>query len=116
MTPDQVTLAKNALGQMKTISVQASLPHNAYSLSDLLAQNDILDASISLADLTATGFSRDGLAALDALARSFRQHASQNSRLASNSTVAKMIAGQMIAQWKGRTPASLTAPDHDAFG
>lgn len=79
MTPDQVTLAKNALGQMKTISVQASLPHNADSLSDLLAQNDILDASISLADLTATGFSRAGLAALDALARSFRPQASQNS-------------------------------------
>lgn len=116
MTPDQVTLARSALAEMKTISVQAPQPHDADTLSDVLARNDILVATISVAELTATGFSRDGLAALDGLARSFRSQGGQNSRLASNATVAKMISGQMIALWKGRAAASLTTEDYDAFG
>ena len=116
MTPDQATLAQSALAQMKTISIQAPQPHDVDSLSDLLARNDILNASISLADFTATGFSRAGLAALDALAQSFRPPNSRNSRLASNATVAKMIAGRMIEQWKGRTSDSLTTADYEAFG
>src|SRR5579864_3166918 len=100
MTAEQVILIQRALAHMRTISIEAPQPHDAESLSKFLARNNIVDASISVADLTATGFSRDGLAALDALARSFRPQDNQNSRLASNATVAKVIARQMIAQWK----------------
>ena len=38
---------------------------------------------------------------------------SQNSRRASNATLAKLIAGEMIRAWAGRTSPSLAQPDFD---
>jgi hypothetical protein len=112
MTPEQIALVQKAVSEMRTISVQSEQPHSSDSLSDLLTKNGILSASISLSDLTATGFSRAGLVALDALAKLYRPQGGANNRLASNSTVAKMLSGQMISLWKGKSPDSLASADY----
>ncbi len=113
MTPEQTTFARDALAGMKTISVAASQPHSADSLSELLQRNDIQNASINLQTLTATGFSRDAIKAIAALAKSFRPASDQNSSKASNATLAKFIGGEVISRWQTHQAVSLNTTDFD---
>lgn len=113
MTPEQITLSRDALAGMKTVSVAAPQPHSAESLSDVLQRNDVHNASINLRTLTATGFSRDGVKAIIGLAKTFRPSSGQNSYKASNATLAKFIAGEIITLWKTRSAASLSVADFD---
>lgn len=100
---------------MKTISVAAPQPHSADTLSDLLERSGIKNASVDFLNLTATGFTKAGIAAIATLAASFRPSLSVASRAASNATLSKFIAGTIIATCRCRTPASLTAADFDQF-
>jgi len=113
MTPEQMSLARDALAELKTVSIAAPQPHSAESLSDLLQRNGIQNASIDLKTLTATGFSRDGMKAIVDLAKTFRPASSQNSHKASNATLAKFIAAEIITHWKTSSAASLTTADFD---
>lgn len=115
MTPEQMSFLRDALTEMRTVSVAAPQPHSAESLSDILQRNDIQNGSIDLKSLTATGFSHAGIKAIIGLAQTFRPIASQNSQKASNATLAKFIAAEIIAHWKSRSTSSLTAADFDRF-
>ena len=101
-----MSLSRDALAGMKTVSVAAPQPHSAESLSDVLQRNNIQNASIDLKTLTATGFSRDGMKAIMDLAKTFRPASSQNSYKASNATLAKFIAVEIITHWKKHSAAS----------
>lgn len=115
MTPEQVTLACNALSGMKSVSVATPQPHSAESLSELLERNDIHNASINLQTLTATGFSRAGIKSIADLAKTFRPASGQNSHKASNATLSKFIAGEVISRWQTSSVTSLTAADFDGL-
>lgn len=113
MTPEQTKAFSTAIAEMKTVSVAATQPHSADSLSDILQKQNIGSGSIDLANMTATGFSDVGISAIGDLARSFRPSLSANSKTASNATLGKFIAGQIITHWKTRTATSLAAADFD---
>jgi hypothetical protein len=115
MTQEQMSLFHDALAGMKTISVAASQSYSADSLSDVLQRNHIQNGSIDLKSLTATGFSHAGMTAIIGLAKTFRPSSSQNSQKASNATLAKFIAAEIIAHWKARSVVSLTTADFDQF-
>jgi hypothetical protein len=113
MTIDQMTLLRTAVAEIRTVSVAAPQPHSADSLSDLLQKQGIKNASIDVANLSATGFSDAGIAAIGSLARSFRPSLSTQSQMASNATLGRFIAGEIVSRWKGRTAASLGTGDLD---
>jgi hypothetical protein len=113
MTPDQIKSFSTAVAEMKIVSVAASQPHSAESLGDILQRQNIKNCSIDLVSLTATGFSDAGIAAIADLAKSFRPSLSANSQKASNATLGKFIAGEIIAHWKGRPATSLATVDFD---
>lgn len=98
---------------MKTVSVAAPQPHDAQSFSDHLIQNDIHYALTDLTDLTATGFSRMGMATIANLAKTFRPVDDQRSQQASNATLTRVIAGEIIHRWKGCDADSLSLSDYD---
>lgn len=110
MTLDQVTSFRTAVAEMKTVSVAASQPHSVETLSDFLQKHGIKNASIDLVSLTATGFTDAGIAEIGDLAKSFRPSLSIRSQTASNATLGKFIAGEIISHWKGR-PATLLGTD-----
>ena len=115
MTPDQISAFRTAVAEIKTVSVAASQPHSAESLSDLLQQQNIKNASIDLVSLTATGFTDAGIAAIGYLAKSFRPSLSANSKAASHATLGKYIASEVVAHWKGRQASSLVVADFDSL-
>lgn len=98
---------------MKTVSVAASQPHGVETLSDALQKHGIKNASIDLVDLTAIGFTDAGIAAISDLAQSFRPSLSIHSQTASNATLGKFIAGEIISHCKGRSTTSLGNADLD---
>ena len=113
MTPEQKSLTRSAIEQLKTVSVAKTEPHDAQSLSEHLTRNNIHEGEVDLAELSITGFSRDGLAAVSALAKSYRPIDSPWSRQSSNATLAKVIAREIIRLWKRRDPACLSESDYD---
>lgn len=113
MTPEQESLTRQALDGMKTISITGPFPYGADDFSSVLHQHGLLTASINLLQKTATGFTGAGLAAITTLAKTFRPSLSQNSRRASNATLAKLIAGEMMKAWVSRKSSSLAQPDFD---
>jgi hypothetical protein len=115
MTPQQTALTKDALAEMKTVSVAAPQPYDAQGLSDHLIQNDIHYSLTDLADLTATGFSRKGMATIAALAKTFRPVDDPRSQHASNATLTRVIAGEIIYRWQGRAVDSLLQSDCDGL-
>ena len=96
MTPQQTALAKDALAEMKSVSVAAPQPFDAQDLSDLLTQNNIHYALTDLAGLTATGFSRKGMATVANLAKTFRPIDDPRSLHVSNATLTRVIAGEIV--------------------
>jgi hypothetical protein len=115
MTPQQTALAKDALAEMKTVSVAAPQPFDAQGLSDLLTQNNIHYALTDLADLTATGFSRKGMATVANLAKTFRPIDDPRSLRVSNATLTRVIAGEIVHRWRGRSADSLSQSDCDGL-
>ena len=116
MIPEQISFFQTAVAQMRTASIVAPQPHDADSLTDFLRKQGIRNASVSFSDLSATGFSDAGTAAIGELAKSFRPSLSAQSKAASNATLGKFIAGEIISHWKGRAAASLGSADFDRLG
>ncbi|WP_203072246.1 hypothetical protein [Falsiroseomonas ponticola] len=96
---------------MRTISLTGPFPDGLDDLHSVLEQHGLRNASIDVLQQTATGFTTTGLTAITALAKTFRPSLSQNSRRASNATLAKLVADEMINAWAGRTSSSLAQPD-----
>jgi len=113
MTPEQESLCRRALDGMKTISLTGRLPYGSDDLSSVFQQHGLRTGSINVLKQTATGFTGEGLATIDALAKSFRPSLSQKSRRASDATLAKLIADEMMKAWVGRTSRSLARTDFD---
>lgn len=115
MTPDQMSLARIAARELRTVSISADAPHSPESLIQVLSTEGIVSASLNLADGTATGFTHAGLESLGTLARSIRQSRETYSHLASNSTVVKVLARQLRSLLKTRASNSLAEEDFDTL-
>lgn len=107
----EVALVEDAFSQMRTVSISSEEQQNSDGLRDLLDQHQLMYVAINLSDMTATGFTADGLLAIQDLARKLRAQAQGATRLASNQTVAKMIAARMIELFRGKNVGSLTNED-----
>jgi hypothetical protein len=113
MTPDQIIFFRKAVAEMKTVSVAAPQPHSAESLSDVLQRQGIKNGSIDFQNLTASGFTNEGIAAIADLAKSFRPRLSANSQRASNATLGKFIAAEITKHWRGRPSTTLETRDFE---
>jgi hypothetical protein len=113
MTPEQERLCRQALDGMRTISLVEPPNDEPHDIFRLLAHHKLQCAWINEPQQTATGFTSAGLNAIMDLAKTFRPNSSQNSRIASNATVEKLIADEMMKAWTGCVSKSLTQLDFD---
>jgi len=113
MASDQMNSFRTAVAEIKIVSIAASQPHSAETLSQALKEQGIKNASVDLANLSAIGFTDAGITAISDLAKSFRPSLSIQSQMASNATLGKFIAGEIISHWKGRVATSLGTVDFD---
>lgn len=102
MKGHQIGHLRAALANLKTVSIKGQPPHGVDSLSEIIDRHGLVEASINVVNLTATGFMSDGVRAIAALARSFRHPESQLSHQASNPTLSKFIASEIIRRWRSR--------------
>ncbi|MBX5196710.1 hypothetical protein HJB82_15515 [Rhizobium sp. NZLR10] len=99
MNGHQIGRLRAALANLKTVRIEGQPPYGVDSLSEVIDRHDLVEASIDFVKLTATGFTSDGVKAIAALARSFRDPDSQLSHQASNPTLSKFIASEIMRRW-----------------
>lgn len=102
MTPQQKALTLKAIADLRTISLLSPEPHDGGSLSEALDAGGIRNAFIDFGGSSATGFSAEGLAALAALAKSYRPEGSRRSQQASSATLAQFLSAAIANSWKDR--------------
>lgn len=100
MKAHQIAHLRDVLANLKTVSIEGQSPHGVDSLYEIIDRHGLVEASIDVVNLTATGFTSDGIRAIAALARSFRNPESQFSHQASNPTLSKFIAGEIMHRWR----------------
>ncbi|UIJ82413.1 hypothetical protein [Rhizobium leguminosarum] len=100
MKSHQIGHLRAALANLKSIRIEGQPPHGVDSLSEIIDRHGLVEASIDVVNSTATGFTSDGVKAIAALARSFRDPQSQLSHQASNPTLSKFIASEIMRRWR----------------
>ena len=115
MKPNQEELARHAYAGVKQVdvSVPVDAPHDATTLSDTLVRSGISNASINPATGMATGFTREGQAAVVELARALRAEREQGGYTLNNATLAEFIGGAVKALKSQRGSSELTDVDVD---
>ena len=102
MTPEQRRLTTQAIVDLRTISVSGTAPHDANNFSDTIKAGGIAKGFIDWGTGDVTGFSPDGLAAINTLAQGYRPEGSQRSHQTSNATLAQVIAAAIATAWRTR--------------
>ncbi|MFS2150656.1 hypothetical protein [Rhizobium sp. Rhizsp42] len=115
MTPDQEALYRQALDEIKTISVAGSSPLDTSDLSDLLRQHGLVTASIDPRNNTITGYTAAGVAAVNSLAKTFRPALSHHSSRVSNVTLANVMRRDILQTWRERGASQPEKSDFDTF-
>ena len=115
MTPNQKETAIKAFRDLRTISIVLSEPHDVRSFSEVLDAGGIKFGFIDFNGGSATGFSANGIAAIAALAKSYRLDGNRQIQRASNATLTKFLSALIASLWKGRDNKPLEDSDFDAF-
>ncbi|MBZ9844051.1 hypothetical protein [Mesorhizobium sp. CA5] len=102
MTPQQKAFTTKAISNLRTINLLSSEPHGSSSLSEAMDAGGIRSGFIDFGGGSATGFSGEGLAALAALAKSYRPEGSRRSQQASSATLAQFLSASIVRLWKDR--------------
>ncbi|SKA34294.1 HEPN domain-containing protein [Consotaella salsifontis] len=102
MTPEQKRSTTEAIADLRTVSSSGSEPHDANSFRDMMEAGGIANGFIDWGTGDVTGYSADGLASINALAKSYRPEGSQRSHQTSNATLAQVIAAAVATAWRTR--------------
>lgn len=111
MTPQQEVLARKAIEDLRTINLISSGPHDEMSLREVLNHGGIQSGFIDYAGGSATGYSREGLAALANLAKTYRPDGSRRAKQVSNASLAQLIASTIVNIWREREGDTPDAAD-----
>lgn len=109
MNPQQEELVRQAIADLRTISLLSSSPDET-NMTDVLDAGGIQHGFIDYVAGTATGYSQSGLAALTELAQIYRSTAPSRSLQASSATLAKLLAATIAKLWLEHGD-SVPAPD-----
>ena len=111
---DQFKMLEQARAAFKSVSLEGQTPFDDRSFTDFLQSHDLTSVTVLPYESQIAGFSEDGRAQIDALARSLRT-ASPQMRAVTNTVLAGTLTKMLTQVLHGRADGALTPADLQAF-
>ncbi|MAQ30663.1 MAG: hypothetical protein CL950_11980 [Erythrobacter sp.] len=112
---DQVKLLEQARATFKTVSVEGHTPFDDRSFAAFLQSHDLTSVTVFFHESRIAGFSKNGRAQINALARSLRTANPSQMRVVTNAVLADMLTKMLTQMLSGRADGELTSAEVKAF-
>lgn len=112
---DQFKMLENVRATFKTVSMEGHMPFDDRSFAAFLQSHDLTSVTVFPHESQIAGFSKDGRAQIDALARSLRSASPLQMRAVTNAVLAGMLTKMLTQMLRNRADAAFTPAELQAF-
>lgn len=112
---DQFKMLEQARAAFKTVSMEGQTPFDDRSFTAFLQSHDLTSVTVLPYESRIAGFSKDGRAQIDALARSLRTAGPSQMRAVTNAVLAGTLTKMLTQILRGRADGALTPAELQKF-
>jgi hypothetical protein len=112
---DQINLLEHARATFKTVSIEGHTPFDDRSFAAFLQSHDLTSVSVFPYESQIAGFSKEGRAKIDTLARTLRTASSPQMRAVTNALLAGTLTKMLTEALRGRAEGPITQDELQAF-
>lgn len=112
---DQFKMLEQTRATFKTVSIEGHTPFDDRSFAAFLQSHDLTSVTVFLHGSQIAGFSKDGRAQIDALARSLCTASPSQMRAVNHSVLASMLTKMLTQMLRGRADGAFTPAELQAF-